>query len=130
MTRLLLDTTVLIDFSLGREPATSGVLRFLREGHELGVSAVSIAEFYAGVKPGDLPTIDRFISQLPCWDTTRSIAMIAGDYRYTFKHSHQKKLLTPDALIAATARHQQATLLTNNVKDFPMTDITVERLGS
>lgn len=130
MTRHLLDTTVLIDFSLGREPVPSRVLQYLRDGHELGVSAVSVAEFYAGIKPGDLPEIDRFIGLLPCWDTTREIAVIAGGYRHMFKHIHQKKLLTPDALIAATARHHQAILLTDNVKDFPMTDIMVERLGA
>lgn len=31
---------------------------------------------------------------------------------------------------AATARHHHATRLTNNPKDCPMTDITVERLGA
>jgi len=38
-------------------------------------------------------------------------------------------LPSPDTVIAATARHYQATLLTNNPKDYPMTDIVVERLG-
>ena len=55
---------------------------------------------------------------------------MAGAYRYTFLRQHRKKLPTADTLIAAVARHQHATLLTNNVRDFPMTDIVVERLGA
>ena len=129
MTRYLLDTTVLIDFSAGRVAVKVHVLKLIQEGNDLAVSPISVAEYYAGAQPGDDQAMDRFIRQLPCWDTSREIAMIAGDYRYRFRHTHQKKLPTPDTLIAATARHYQATLLTNNPKDFPMTDITVERLG-
>lgn len=130
MTRYLLDTTVLIDFSVGRTPVKAHVLKLIQEGNDLAVSPISVSEYYARTRPGDDPAMDRLIQQLPCWDTSREIAMIAGDYRYRFRRTHQKKLPTPDTLIAATTRHYQATLLTNNPKDFPMTDITVERLGS
>lgn len=129
MSRYLLDTTVLIDFSVGRAHVTDRVVTLIREGNDLAVSPVSVAEYYAGAKVGDDPAMDRFILQLLCWDTSREIAMIAGDYRYRFQRAHRKKLATPDTLIAATARYFQATMLTNNPKDFPMTDITVERLG-
>jgi hypothetical protein len=129
MSRYLLDSTVLIDFSSGVAPVTTRVLTLIRNGNEMGVSPVSIAEYYAGVRLGDDPAMDRFLSGLACWGTTRPIAMIARDYRNRFRRRHGKQLPTADTLIAATARHYGATLLTNNVKDFPMTDITVERLG-
>lgn len=130
MTRYLLDTTVLIDFSVGRTPVKAHILKLIREGNDLAVCPISVAEYYAGASPGDDPDMDRFIRRLPCWDTSREIAMIAGDYRFRFRHAHQRKLPTPDTVIAATARHHEATLLTNNPKDFPMTDIAVERLGA
>jgi predicted nucleic acid-binding protein len=56
--------------------------------------------------------------------------MIAGEYRYRFRHTRRKKLPTPETVIAATARHYPATLWTNNPSDFPMSDIVVEQLGA
>ena len=127
--RFLLDTTVLIDFARRREPVRKRVVELITAGHDMGVSAVSIAEFYAGIEPGDDPSMDRFLDRLPCWDATRSIAMLAGSYRLRFLREHQRKLATPDTLIAATARFHQAALLTNNPRDFPMDEIRVEPLG-
>lgn len=127
--RFLLDTTVLIDFALRREPVRERVLALIGAGHDLGVSAVSLAEFYAGVAPGEDPAMDRFLDRLPCWDATRPVAMVAGGYRRHFLRDHRRKLATPDTLIAATARVHQAALLTNNPRDFPVDEIRVEPLG-
>ena len=129
MSLYLLDTTVLIDFAKQREAVMTRVLALLRAENDLSTSPISVAEYYAGAMLGEDPTMDRFIRQLPCWETSREIAMIAGDYRYRFQREFSRKLPTADTLIAATARHYQATLLTNNPSDFPMNDITVERLG-
>lgn len=51
MTRYLLDTTALIDFSKGREPARTRIPQMIAAGDELAVCAVNVAEFYAGVQP-------------------------------------------------------------------------------
>ena len=51
MTRCLLDTTALIDFSKGRQPASSRILRMFEAGDEVGVCAIVVAEFYAGLVP-------------------------------------------------------------------------------
>ena len=75
MTRYLLDTTALIDFSKNREPARSRILHLIGTADELGVS----------------PT---------------------------------------DSLIAAVAKEQQAVLITNNIKDYPMEEIDLLPLHS
>ena len=46
------------------------------------------------------------------------IAEIAGDLRGKYGKSHGTDL--PDAILAATAQHHKATLVTLNTKHFPM----------
>ncbi|MFI0607289.1 MAG: PIN domain-containing protein [Anaerolineae bacterium] len=124
----MLDSTVLIEFGKGAEPTTSTVLALIENDHLLGVCAVSIAEFYSGAL-GNTSAMDRFLDQLPCFDTTREVARTAGEYRRNFLVKG-RKLSTTDMLIAAVAKAERAVLLTNNIRDFPMDDITVEQLGS
>jgi predicted nucleic acid-binding protein len=128
MSRYLLDSTVLIEFSKGVEPTASAVLALIENDHLLGVCAVSIAEFYSDAF-GDTSAMDRFLDQLPCFEITREVARTAGRYRRHFL-GQGRKLSTTDMLIAAVAKAERAVLLTNNVRDFPMDDITVEQLGS
>jgi len=127
--RYLLDSTALIEFSKGIEPTQTRILTLIESGHTVGLCGVTVAEFYAGLPHGQDPRMDRFIDRLPCWDVSREVGRLAGDYRYTFLRQHKKKLPIADTLIAAVARRQHAVLLTNNTRHFPMADITVERLG-
>lgn len=127
--RYLLDTTVLVDASKNREPVRSRVNDLRRGPGEIGVSVVNVAEFIAGVRPEDRPEADVYLDGLVLWDVTREIAVQAGLYRYAYARQGQT-ILIPDAPIAATARVLAATLVTNNLKDFPMPELTVERLGT
>ena len=52
MTRYLLDTDALISYSKGRQPAVSRITQLIDQGDELGVCAVNVAEFFAGLAPG------------------------------------------------------------------------------
>jgi len=105
LTRYLLDTTALIDFSKGREPARSRILKMIQEGDELGVCAVNIAEFYAGIPANQRAVWDEFTGSLQYWQG--------------------KILSTTDTLMAAVALDHQAILVTNNVKDYPMGQIQI-----
>lgn len=129
MSRYLLDTTVLIEYADGHEGVCAKVLGLIRGKHDLGVSPVSIAEYYSKVAPGADPEIDRFLARLACWDATFLIGQLAGAYRFSVPTPESKRFAVPDMLIAATARYYQATLLTNNVRDFPFPDLQVEQLG-
>ncbi|MCL5962210.1 MAG: PIN domain-containing protein [Chloroflexi bacterium] len=119
MTRYLLDTTALIDFSKGREPARSRILEMIQTGDELGVCAVNVAEFYSGLPPENRPTWDEFIGSLEYWAASRTAAARAGGYRYEYSRQGQA-ISTTDALIAAVAQERGAVIVTNNVKDFPL----------
>ncbi len=124
MTRYLLDTTALIDFSKGREPARSRLLGMMEEGDALGVCAINIAEFYAGMPLHERPSWDAFTNSLRYWPITFEAARQAGQFRYDY--ARQGKILsTTDTLVAATALYYQAIVITNNVKDYPMAQIQI-----
>jgi predicted nucleic acid-binding protein len=124
MTRYLLDTDTLIDFSKGREPTRSRVLEMIDAGDVLGVCAVNVAEFYAGLPREHRHVWDDFFASLTYWDISKDAASLAGADRYQLGRSG-KSVTTTDALVAAVARDHGATIITSNIKDYPMEDVTV-----
>lgn len=125
----LLDTTVLIDFSRGVKPVHERLHALAKDEHVLGVCGINITELYSGIAFGMNPDVDEFIDSLAYWEIDQEVFRTAGEYRYTFARQGIT-LASPDTIIAAVAHHHKATVLTGNLKHFPMTDITVERLGA
>ncbi len=125
MSRYLVDTTSSIDFFKGIEPQASRLLALLEDPvHEVGVCDIIVAEFFAGIMPSDRPQWQRFFASLSYWDTSLEAAAKGGADRYDYAR-RRRSIATPDALIAATARAYDAILITENPKDYPMTDITL-----
>lgn len=124
MRRYLLDTTALIDFSKDREPARSTLLSMIEQGDDVGVCAINIAEFYTGIPPEKRRVWNEFITSLSYWEISREAAIQAGQDRYHFARQGIS-ISTTDALVAAVAREKAATLVTNNIKDYPMEGITL-----
>lgn len=127
MTRYLLDTNVLIDIARGDAQIVAQVEAWFRDGHEVGISAVQIAEFFSGVAPANRFAAARFLATFACWPLSDVAARRAGTYRYAFAR-RGIQLAIPDMLIAGQARALSATLVTSNVRDFPMGDIRMHRL--
>lgn len=114
--RLLIDTDVLIDYLRGQAEAIS-YLESLTE--TMLISAVTIAELYAGVREGTERTaLDEFIRAFEIIPINEAIAITGGLHRRDYGKSHGTGLA--DALIAATADVCQAELVTLNKKHFPM----------
>lgn len=114
--RLLLDTDVLIDYLRGEPLATA----YLEERTEtLRVSAITVAELFAGVREGkERRTLDAFVGVFEVVAVSPQIAERGGMIRRDYKQSHNTGLA--DAIIAATAEHELASLVTLNGKHFPM----------
>lgn len=58
-------------------------------------------------------------------ETGPEAAVRAGRYQAAFE-KRGRTIHTADALIAGTARANGAIVLTDNVRDFPMTDLKIE----
>jgi predicted nucleic acid-binding protein len=118
----LLDTNALVDW-VGRVPSVRQLMRDLGfAGHTLAVCCVAVGEFYSGIAAGHRAKVDRFIDALEYWDIDLDAARFAGHYRYTYARQGIQ-LAVPDMLLAGLTVSRDATLITANVKDFPMPEI-------
>jgi predicted nucleic acid-binding protein len=116
--RYLIDSDVLIDYSR-RYPAAVEFLRGLNARPV--ISAVTLAELYAGVSEGrERQDLDSFAARSVVIDVDAQAALLAGLWLRQYRQSHGIGLA--DALIAAAARADRARVDTRNVKHFPMFD--------
>ena len=86
-----------------------------------------MAELYSGFSLQQRIAADLVVDKWLFYETTPAIAKEAGRYRYEFAR-RGITLSAPDSLIAAVAIANDSTLVTNNVRDFPMEGIRLLRL--
>jgi predicted nucleic acid-binding protein len=127
MPNYLLDTDTLIDYSKGREPVCSRIQEMITAGETLGVCAINVAEFFSGLPDPHRPVWNEFFASLIYWDIIEQSARIAGVYRYELSRTGHT-LTATDALIAAVALQEHATLLTSNIKHYPIHGLSVRSL--
>lgn len=115
-TPLLVDTDILIDFLRGLPQAVQFVEKY---SDRFILSSIVTAELYAGVK-GDheLDVLDRLLGLFRIIPVSKEIARCGGLYKMKYGKSHGTGLA--DAIIAATAEHESAELITLNTKHYPM----------
>ncbi len=113
--RFLIDTDVIVDY-LRDEPKAIAYFENLNE--ELLVSAITVAELYAGMRDHEKEQLTEFLSAFQTIPLNHKIAKQGGLYRRDYGATQGVGLA--DALIAATAVSQSATLITLNKKHFPM----------
>jgi predicted nucleic acid-binding protein len=121
MSKIILDTDVLIDLLRGREAARL----FLAEATRDAVpccSVISVAEIHAGMRPAERAPTSALLDALLIVPVTRTIAEWAGQFK---ARTSLRRLELADCLIAATAFTEAAPLATGNVRDYPMPEITV-----
>jgi predicted nucleic acid-binding protein len=113
--RLLIDTTILVDYLRGLEEAAA-VLE--QRQMSLLLSTVVVAELYAGVRDSEREQLATALSAFRVCPVTEEIARRGGLMKRDYGPSHGTGLA--DALIAATAQDTEATLVTLNERHFPM----------
>lgn len=114
--RLLIDANVLVDFLRQRSEAVAYIGGLVDQPF---TSAIVVAELYAGVREGnERERLDRLVDGLRVVPATRAIAVKGGLHVRQYAKSHSVELA--DAMIAATAQVIGATLVTLNLKHFPM----------
>lgn len=113
--RLLIDTDVLVDFLRGFPKAVKYVKT---HSEEIIISAITVAELYAGVRDEERRQLDDFISLFDVIPVSDEIAKSGGLFKQQFFKSHGVGLA--DAIIAATSIISDAELKTLNTKHYPM----------
>lgn len=118
MTSFLLDSDLLIEHLRGRQQARSFIAE-LRASGDLLISAITVAELYTGAQihkdEGQIDDLLRLTRILP---VDEHLARQGGLLRGRYRQSHGTSL--NDAIIAATAERERATLITFNKRHFPM----------
>jgi len=122
MKAYLVDTDVLIDHLRGIDVASRYIAQMM-QGAQMFLSSITIAELFSGVREGQEQKHLHQLLSLFSWVTVdHSIAKVGGLFRRDYQKSHGVGLA--DAIIAASAQHVNATLVTLNKKHFPMlTDV-------
>lgn len=126
MPGVLFDTSVYIDaFRLGDDAMLR--VRTVAEGGPVWLSAVVLAELYAGASPRafrsvekleyDFRSVERLlVPSASDWSATgRALAHLEGKFGYELKGRIR---LTNDALIATSAARTGTTIVTHNERDF------------
>lgn len=121
MKNTIVDTDILIHFLRGRREAKDFLSSLLNRS-QVHCSSITVAEIFAGIRPGEEEKTRALIDNLEVLDVTREIAEKAGQYRRSIR---SQTLELDDCLIAATAFIHRSVLATGNGKHYPMRDIEV-----
>jgi len=121
MSQHLLDADVIIWFLRGDE-ATIDLVSKLQTGNIPAVSAITILQVKAGMRPKEKQPTEEFLDSMQSYDVTPRIATKAAEYLRTFR-AQGLTLEIADLMVAAMASVHGLTLVTYNKSHFPMTDI-------
>ena len=120
----LLDADAVIDYLWEVAPSVSLIEELAIEEHQLCISDVVVAEVYTGLRPLHMDRAVGLMARCRFLSTGMDAARKAGQWRSEYARLGMT-LGVGDCLIAATAWQHNATLVTGNVRHFPMDEITV-----
>ena len=123
----LLDTSVIIDTINGKRNRERLLTELLERGHLLACCRINVTEVYAGLRPAEESRTQELLESLKYCPITWPVARLAG----LVKRDYSKKgisLSTNDVTIAAVALHYQVTLITDNLKHYPMKELSLYTL--
>lgn len=120
---LLIDSDVLIDHLRKETDALAFLSGEIERGSLLFMSVVSRTEIIAGMRKGEEQIVGSLFDIISPVDVDVTIASRAGEYLRKFSKSHALNI--GDAIIAATCREMALSLVTRNMKHYPMKDIEI-----
>lgn len=119
----LIDTDIIIWVLRGNEKYEK-FLQDLKNKGSLSISTITISETYMNIFPSEIIKTENVLNELQTWDVTLAIAKLAGLYWQEYI-KRLKNLSLTDCLIAATANVNDLTLVSLNIRHFPMKDIKI-----
>lgn len=118
------DTNVLILAAKAQEPDKSFIEKAIAK-KEIYLSVITISEFLSQASNEEEEKLNALIEVFPTLTIDLETAKVAAEYRK--KYLKKKRIQLLDYFIAAQAKLNKLTLVTNNKSDFPMKDIKVIR---
>ena len=118
----LLDSGILIDALNGKRGRRQLLDRLIEDGADMACCSINVTEIYAGLRPGEEAKTERLLRSLKFYPVTWEIAKQAGELQNVWRRRN-RTLSLPDTTIAAVALANDLTLVTGNVKDFPMPEL-------
>jgi len=120
---VLVDSDILIEVGRARSMEILAQWARLADSDDVVLySPVTAAELWAGVRSREETALSRLLNSLLCVAIDVEIGRQAGDYLRIYNKSHGLEL--GDALIAASAVRNRASLWTRNRKHYPMKELT------
>jgi predicted nucleic acid-binding protein len=127
MSIYLLDTSVIID-ALNNKRGRGELLTGLAEqGHLLACCLVNVTEVYAGMRQDEQASTAELLESLQFYPVTFPIARLAGILKYDYGRKGIT-LAAGDVTVAAVALYHHLTLITDNVKHYPMQELSLYTL--
>ena len=124
MATYLLDTSVIIDALNGKHNRDQLLMALLQQGNLLACCSINVTEVYAGLRSHEEIRTRHLLESLQYFPIVWPVARLAG----LLKRDYARKgttLATTDATIAATAIHHQLILITDNLKHYPMKELSI-----
>ncbi len=127
MATFLLDTSVIIDAINDKKGRREFLRDLVQQGNILACCPINITEVCAGLRAQEEQNTRNFLDALDLYPLTKPIAEQAGLLKRDYSRK-RKTLNLGDVIVAATALHNRLTLLTDNIKDFPMKGLSFHPL--
>ena len=124
MSTFLLDTSVIIDAINGKRDRAQLREELLEQGHLLACCPINVTEVYAGMRTHEETRTLNLLESLQYYPITWPIARLAGELKRDYGRKGVS-LATTDVTIAAVALYHRLTLLTDNLKHYPMKELTL-----
>ncbi len=118
----LVDSDVCIDYLRGREYAKVLFHKWMGKGL-LSISVITHLEIYAGMRKGEESATADFLDNMVTVSVDESVASSAG---HIIRRLKAKGLtMSPmDSIVAASALFANVPLVTNNIADYPVSQIS------
>ena len=127
MALFLLDSDAVIDWINEFLPSKALIDELVDRDEVLATCDVVLTEVYAGLGVEDEERSRSFLDSLLYLQTPRSAAEQAGRWRFA-NARRGFSFSAYDMLVAAIAAAHNATVVTGNVRDYPMADVSLLRL--
>lgn len=107
----------------GASPETTFLQRIVLN-KKIAISVVVVAEFLVKAEEEEIEVFNKLLKHFGSLSIDEGIAKVAAEYRKKFLRKTKQGFLL-DCFLAAQAKVHGLILVTNNLSDFPMKDISI-----